>query len=1116
MADSRKPLVSLTARVSLDKKEIYNELMSSISEAQKIVHANDIEYKITADSSSIENVLKKINSLNPEIGASLNLIFDQTDISRQFSELTKYSGKEAATIASTFKSEISKSFEKSSITSLLGDKLPNKENLRGIFDSLKSQIDTFDMGNITGIDDLKNQAYKIKQLQDFLKDIKKPSFSKYLNPDSLGISESDAKSMYNKFVESASQVIYQKQSQWANNLQEEYESAFKDIKNMVNNILSGSGVSSSGLIGDEIDRTSGEIKELESIIQNIDLKKLRSEVERTYSSFDSYDKSGIKNYLLAVQELAKAGGELNADEKRLYNKYSRNENYVPLAEIRTYSDLLSSATQKSEVLKKSLVGINESAAKSIEIEPDVSAFRQKTIEKLQQIDLDPKFVEIEPDISDFKKRADEKISVIDLDPKKIEFILPDLNDLKSKSDENSKISIQVVPDLTNFKTELDEVVKKSQNDLKIKIPIQVSDFKNELNFDDELQNLGKIGLSLQRLLKKIQEITTAYEVQEKTLISTIDRENNLVLSLTNVLSSLYTNLISIETKIKELPPIDFKIDTTGLNNSTIKNFSSLIEPIKKLNDELKAVNINKTLGAIISSIQRLNTLPSPESLKNLDFSFLTKVSKKYQDISSFSNSIIELSISLEELRKTNIDLSYLESLKHIKKNTCSHLESLAQGFETLGVKLGSFDSNAKDALNSLKEVLSYTEELKNLATIVNKKTSSKTSPNNASTGGIPNVNDLDETAQKYKELTSIIERFRIIESKIKSGASVSDAQRSFYDKYKNEIEKAIAATDEYKASTKAAKDAQQKFNDTLNQVNASLSANRKLLSNDQRNKYISDISNYMDKNQKVTARFGAELDKIILRLRKVEFEDEAKEIISDFRNIQYQARQMGLTTFTFIDKIKLRFADLGAYLASFASFYEIIAIVRRGFEIVKEIDKVNIELRKVSDATDSRLAVSFDNSTESAKELGATISDVVSATADWSRLGYDIDAAEELARVATIYKNVGDGIDIEAANNSLTSTLQGFELEAKDAMNIVDQFNEVANNFPIDTAGIGEALQRSAASFNAANTSLSESIALITATMKNWLVVWKHTIKNIFNCWEVLRDLHYNIGEITI
>lgn len=38
------------------------------------------------------------------------------------------------------------------------------------------------------------------------------------------------------------------------------------------------------------------------------------------------------------------------------------------------------------------------------------------------------------------------------------------------------------------------------------------------------------------------------------------------------------------------------------------------------------------------------------------------------------------------------------------------------------------------------------------------------------------------------------------------------------------------------------------------------------------------------------------------------------------------------------------------------------------------------------------------------------------------------------------------------------------------------------NNYAIDSAGIGEALQRSAASFNASHTDLSKSIALITAT----------------------------------
>ena len=75
--------------------------------------------------------------------------------------------------------------------------------------------------------------------------------------------------------------------------------------------------------------------------------------------------------------------------------------------------------------------------------------------------------------------------------------------------------------------------------------------------------------------------------------------------------------------------------------------------------------------------------------------------------------------------------------------------------------------------------------------------------------------------------------------------------------------------------------------------------------------------------------------------------------------------------------------------------------------------------------------------------MGATISDTISATADWSRNGYNIPDAKELAEVALLYKNVGDGIDITEANESLISTLKGFKLEADQAEHIIDVFNEV-------------------------------------------------------------------------
>lgn len=156
--------------------------------------------------------------------------------------------------------------------------------------------------------------------------------------------------------------------------------------------------------------------------------------------------------------------------------------------------------------------------------------------------------------------------------------------------------------------------------------------------------------------------------------------------------------------------------------------------------------------------------------------------------------------------------------------------------------------------------------------------------------------------------------------------------------------------------------------------------------------------------------------------------------------------------------------------------------IRRIPDEVIKVDSAMVRLTKVSNASASEIKKYFDEAATSAKRYGSSISGMINAVADWSRLGYSLPDAKKLAEAATLYTNIGDGIDRNAANEALASALQGFQLEAEDAIGIIDRFHAVANNFPIDTAGIGAALQRSAASFYAANTDLSKSIALITGT----------------------------------
>lgn len=141
------------------------------------------------------------------------------------------------------------------------------------------------------------------------------------------------------------------------------------------------------------------------------------------------------------------------------------------------------------------------------------------------------------------------------------------------------------------------------------------------------------------------------------------------------------------------------------------------------------------------------------------------------------------------------------------------------------------------------------------------------------------------------------------------------------------------------------------------------------------------------------------------------------------------------------------------FLAQYFSLQDLVRYGREITQTVITIDSANTELKKVSGETNDRIQQSFTKSAQTAQELGATISEVINSTADWSRLGYDIDQAEELARVTTLYQTVGDNMTQESASESLVSMLQGFHIDPKNAERVIDSVNEVANNFAIDTHG---------------------------------------------------------------
>lgn len=243
----------------------------------------------------------------------------------------------------------------------------------------------------------------------------------------------------------------------------------------------------------------------------------------------------------------------------------------------------------------------------------------------------------------------------------------------------------------------------------------------------------------------------------------------------------------------------------------------------------------------------------------------------------------------------------------------------------------------------------------------------------------------------------------------------------------------------------------------------------------------SELYDYLEKFPKVSSGLSDEVQKLQNALADPDAWKNANKLGLAMSELKIHAKQLGLESENLIDKFKNLFGQHLSTMITMAALHKMQEALRLVYQNVVEIDTAMTELRKVTNETDATYTKFMENAVDRAQRVGATISDTITATADFARLGYGIDDASSISDAALIYKNVGDGItDINTASESLISTMQAFNIQAKDSMKIVDEFNEAGNNFAISSAGVGEALQRSGAALAAANNTMEESIALAT------------------------------------
>lgn len=244
----------------------------------------------------------------------------------------------------------------------------------------------------------------------------------------------------------------------------------------------------------------------------------------------------------------------------------------------------------------------------------------------------------------------------------------------------------------------------------------------------------------------------------------------------------------------------------------------------------------------------------------------------------------------------------------------------------------------------------------------------------------------------------------------------------------------------------------------------------------------SQLMDYLEKFPKVEKGLAEPVQKLKAALADPNAYKNAGQLKQAMAELRAQAKSLGLESENLIDKFEKLFGQHLSTMITMAALHKMQDALGVVYQNVVEIDTAITELRKVSEYAGKSLEEYMGRAAEQAQKLGVSISDYINSTADWKRLGYSDEDAENLATYSTLLKNVGDGIDdVNTSSSYLISTLQGFGLLADQAEDVVNKIDAVANTQPVTANDLGEILTRSSAAMSAANNTLEETIALGTA-----------------------------------
>ena len=601
--------------------------------------------------------------------------------------------------------------------------------------------------------------------------------------------------------------------------------------------------------------------------------------------------------------------------------------------------------------------------------------------------------------------------------------------------------------------------EKSLNTL-TKAGIQINKIKEVFSGDnlvslkiDGVDSLGNAVSVIDKLNKKTKEFvsTTTYTTSFKDISKDAENAKSKLLSLDEIKTRLFKaqgNVGSLQAQFGNVDKFSQDFNELGIS---IKNALSQV-------DNGDSSKLSSVLAEIEGKVKTLTTSTREWHKVNQTEADITASSRKYlEDTERAVNKQKELQSALIAFKKQNSTLfdpksenyssSIVDEFSEVE-NAINRISSISST-KIASNMFSGLRASVKTATEEIKTESSELEKVQDKFANAQSKFNSIQSAFSKSSQSVLGTNGYNQIQAYLNQATSAMERFN---------AEARQGENANLDSLNADMKEFISLTN--------------RATSEYNKLNAPASVVK------QQNT-LNEFQRWMNKNSKAYKAGGTRYNSIISSLQGNLTGGQLEEAISQIKSFKTEMELTGNVGLSFSQEMGRGMKVIGQFATTYGIIQRIPETIMNMANAVIEVDTAMTNLYKVTDETDAKYSEFLSNASKNAKSLGRDISSYITQTSEWAKLGYSMDSSSELAKVSSIYANVGE-VDDKTAVSDLVTVMKAYNMQDSQAMNIADMLNELGNNYATSAGDLGAGLTKMASTMSMSNVSLEKSLAILT------------------------------------